>query len=73
MVWRGSDPDQNLWFTQAAPDSTPGLPSIAEWSTQAHVAGYASSSRPSVAVLHGRTYLPWKGVAGDHGIYTTFV
>jgi hypothetical protein len=73
MVWRGSDPDQDLWFTQAAPDSTPGLPSIAEWSTQAHVAGYASSSRPSVAVFHGRTYLAWKGVAGDHGIYTTFV
>ena len=73
MIWRGSDPDQDLWFTQAAPDSTPGLPSIAEWSTQAHVAGNASSSRPSVAVFHGRTYLAWKGVAGDHGIYTTFV
>jgi hypothetical protein len=73
MIWRGSDPDQDLWFTQAAPDSTPGLAPIAEWSTQAHVSGYASSSRPSVAVFHGRTFLAWKGVADDHGIYTTFV
>lgn len=73
MVWRGIDDDQELWFTQAAPDPAIAGQSIAEWSTQANVQGFGTSSRPAIAAFGGNIYLACKGIAGDRGIYTTFV
>ena len=73
MVWRGVGNDESLHYTQAAPDA--GLPgqTIAEWSTQAQVGGFASASIPAIAAFNGNTYLAWRGAGDDHQIYTTFV
>jgi hypothetical protein len=73
MVWRGVGTDEDLWYTQAAPDA--GLPgqTIAEWSTQANVGGFASASIPAIAAFNGNTYLAWRGAGSDHRIFTTFV
>jgi len=73
MAWRGVGEDQELWFTQAALGPSFGGQSAAEWSSQAVVGNVASSSRPAVASFNGNVYLAWKGVAGDHAIYSTFV
>ena len=76
MVWRGVGDDEDLWFTQAAPDAgLPGAPAqtVAEWSTQAHVNGFATSSRPSIAAFGGRTWLAWRGAGDDHRIFLTSV
>jgi hypothetical protein len=72
MVWRGINDDQDLWFTQGAPDAPLGGQAIVEWSTQANVRGFATSSRPAIAFFNGNIFLAWKGVADDHAIYTTF-
>jgi hypothetical protein len=78
MVWRGAGDDEDLWFTQAAPDAGVGGQTIAEWSTQAHVGGFASSrfasaSRPAIATFAGRTFLAWRGAGADHRIFITSV
>jgi hypothetical protein len=73
MAWRGVGDDQDIYFTQAAPDPAIAGQSIAEWSTQAKVGSVATSDRPTIASLKGNTYIAWKGIAGDHNIYTTFV
>ncbi len=78
MVWRGAGDDEDLWFTQAAPDPGTAGQTIAEWSTQAHVGGFASSrfasaSRPAVASFSGRTYLAWRGAGDDHRIFISSV
>jgi len=78
MVWRGEDDDEDLWFTQAAPDAGTAGQTIAEWSTQAHVGGfassrYASASRPAIASFAGKTFLAWRGAGSDHRIFITSV
>jgi len=74
MAWRGIGSDQQIWFTQAAPDAgLKGSNQITEWSTQANVGGYATSNRPTVAAFRSRTYLAWKGQGFDNRIFTTFV
>jgi hypothetical protein len=74
MVWRGVGDDEDLLFTQAAPSASVGGQTIAEWSTQAHVGGFASSrfasaSRPAIASFSGRTFLAWRGAGADHRIF----
>jgi hypothetical protein len=71
MAWHGAGDDQDLWFTQGALGGA--APQQFEWSTQAQVAGFATSSRPAVAAFSGNVFLAWKGIEGDTGIYITFV
>lgn len=73
MVWRGVGDDEDLWFTQASPDAAVPGQTVAEWSTQAHVAGYASASIPAIAAFGGNIYLAWRGACDDHRVFTTFV
>lgn len=78
MVWRGVDDDEDLWFTQAAPGAGVRGQTIAEWSTQAHVGGfasarYASASRPAIASFSGRMFLAWRGAGDDHRIFISSV
>jgi hypothetical protein len=78
MAWRGAGDDEDLWFTQAAPGSPTGGQTIAEWSTQAHVGGFASSrfasaSRPAIASFSNKTYLAWRGAGDDHRIFISSV
>jgi hypothetical protein len=69
LVWQGIPGDDRIFFTQAAPG--PGGSPAIEWSTQAAVPAVGTSHRPAIAVMGGRIFLVWKGIPGDHGIYTT--
>jgi len=73
MTWRGVLDDQDLWFTQGAPDAPPagGGPSVMEWSTQANVGRFATSNRPSITLFKGNPFVAWKGAGSDRTIYTT--
>jgi hypothetical protein len=71
LAWQGVAGDDGIYFTQAA--AGPGGAPPVEWSSQAIVPSVGTSGRPSIAAVGGRVYLAWKGVGGDHSIYTTFV
>lgn len=73
MAWRGTGDDQRVWFTQAAPDPATSGPSLMAWSTQANIGGAGTSDPPAVAAFGGRLFVAWKGIAGDHAIYTSFI
>jgi hypothetical protein len=73
MAWRGVLADENIWFTQGAPDVPPAGPSVMEWSTQANVGGFATSNRPSITVFQGLPFIAWKGIGKDRQIYTTTI
>lgn len=69
LAWTGVGSDDDIYFTQAAPGPG-GLPSI-EWSSQTNVPGIGTSDRPAIVTFNGLPFMAWKGVEGDHGIYTT--
>ena len=70
MVWQGVPGDHNIYFNMAAVG--PGaLPDTIEWSSQLAIEGIATSHRPSVTIFQGVPFLAWKGVEGDHNIWTT--
>jgi len=69
LTWHGVPGDDGIYFTQAAAGPG-GQPSI-EWSSQAVLEGIGTSERPAIAMFIGLPFIAWKGVGGDHAIYTT--
>jgi Matrixin len=68
LAWRGVPGDSGVYFTQATAGPA-GQPPI-EWSSQALVEGIGTSHRPAIVTFMGLPFMAWKGIDGDHAIYT---
>ena len=69
MTWRGIAGDDSLYYTQLANDGTPAAP-LLQWSVQSHIPNAGGELGVSLTILGSTVHAVWKGIPGDHGIYT---
>lgn len=60
LTWKGIGDDSTIWFSFFRDN---------EFSGQAPVPNVGTSVGPSVVQVNGRTYVAWRGIGGDNGIY----